>query len=299
MAAPVQTEAKSIRTDRSFDTGKIAGYSLALQAAANGIRFAVLDDKGHRFIVLGDLKNSAASFSAGLNEQVRSFENFLDGICTQVPWITGPFGNKRISWEGPHSTLVPAPLALREEMWEYLAFGHKLEAGETVLSDRLESPDAFNIFSVPEKIRELLSLRFGTGRLYHHSTSFIAGLLSDHAHRQGKPVLYAWLSGHAANLALADRDGLKIHNRFAYTAPEDVIYYLIYILQQFSVDPATARVVLTGQVSVEDALWKQLGKYIGDPVILPGIPDIHPGKDLEDAPVHEWFPLLNLFRCGS
>jgi hypothetical protein len=184
-------------------------------------------------------------------------------------------------------------------MWEYLAFGHKLEAGETVLSDRLESPDAFNIFSVPEKIRELLSLRFGTGRLYHHSTSFITGLLSDHTHRQGKPVLYAWLSGHAANLALADRDGLKIHNRFPYTAPEDVIYYLIYILQQFSVDPATARVVLTGQVSVEDALWKQLGKYIGDPVILPGIPDIHPGKDLEDAPVHEWFPLLNLFRCGS
>jgi hypothetical protein len=299
MAVPGQTVTKYLKSDRSFDKERLGDYSLALQAGVNAIRFAVLDEKGTHIIALGELENSHAVSTAGLNEQVRSFGTFLDAVCETVPWIVEPFGRIRLAWEGPNSTLVPAALAVQEEMWEYLAFGHKLEAGETVLTDRLTVPDAFNVFSVPEKIRELLTTRFSCPHLCHHTTAFLAGVLADIHHRQSKPALYAYLSGGAVNLAMADRDGLKIHNRFPFSAPEDVIYYMIYVLQQFSVEPGHARIVLTGQITPADPLWALLGKYVGDPVILPGIADIFPGKDLEEAPIHEWFPLLNLSRCGS
>lgn len=299
MVVPGQTVTKYLKTDRTFDKARLPDYALALQAGVNMMRFAVLDEKGTRCLALGGFANSFALVSVGLNEQVRSFGSFLDGVCETVPWLESQFGRKRIAWEGPNSTLVPAEMAIQDEMWEYLAFGHKLEAGEAVLTDRMEFPDAFNIFSVPEKIREMLVARFNTPKLFHHSTAFLSGALADFAHRQGKPALYAYLSANAVNMALADRDGLKIHNRFPYSAPEDVIYYMIYILQQFAVEPEHARIILTGQVTTADPLWALLGKYVGDPVILPGIADIHPGRDLEEAPIQEWFPLLNLFRCGS
>ena len=48
---------------------------------------------------------------------------------------------------------------------------------------------------------------------------------------------------------LIDRQGLRFHNRFSCSAPEDAIYYMIYVLQQFGVDPEQARVILAGQVT--------------------------------------------------
>ncbi len=299
MGIPGQTVTSYFRTDRSFDKSKVSGYGLVIQAGVQAIRLAVLDDKGSRCIALGEFGNTLVTASAGLNDQVRSFEPFLDGVCEAVPWITDPFGSKWLAWTGPGSTLVPAPLASEGEMWEYLAFGHKVEAGETVLIDRLPEPDAFNIFSIPEKIRELLSLRFALTHLAHHSTAFIAGALADFRHRTGKPVLYAWLTEGSANLALISSEGLLIHNRFSFSAPEDVIYYLIYLLQQFGIEPEHGRVILTGEVTRAGPLWHLLGKYVAEPLILPGIAGIHPAKDLEEAPLHSWFIPLNLPLCGS
>jgi len=230
---------------------------------------------------------------------VRSFGSFLAGACEAVPWLCGSFARRWVAWEGMSSTLVPPPMLVPGEKWEYLSFGHRIEAGETVLYDRLSVPDAFNIYSVPEKIRELLAARFGPLTMFHYSTPFIAGAVADHARHQGRQVLYACLSERVLDLAFVDRQGLRFHNRFACSAPEDAIYYMIYVLQQFAADPEQARVILTGQVSASDRLFALLGKYVGNPAILPAIHDVHPCKDLEDAPLHEWFPVLNLFRCGS
>lgn len=299
MVVPGQTVTKYYKADRSFDSAKLIGSTLAFQAGVNAIRFAVFEGQENRCVALGDFRNPMTAFSAGLNEQVRSFGTFLEGVCETVPWLCGPIGKKWLAWEGMNSTLVPPGMLVQAEQWEYLSFGHRIEAGETVLSDRLADPDAFNIYSVPEKIRELLTTKFGSTRLYHYTTPFLEGVIADYSRHHGKPVLYAWLSEQSVDLAFVDRSGLKFHNRFAYSAPEDAIYYMIYVLQQFSVDPEQARVILTGQISAADRLYALLSKYIGNPVIPSSFIDIQPCKDLEDAPLHEWFPLLNLVRCGS
>jgi hypothetical protein len=41
-----------------------------------------------------------------------------------------------------------------------------------------------------------------------------------------------------------------------------------------------------------------LSKYVGHPAIPVSVHEVHPSRDLEDAPLHAWFPLLNLFRCA-
>jgi hypothetical protein len=299
MVVPGQTVTRYYRADRSFDTARTAEYRLAIQAGIHAFRIAVLDEKGSRCIVLGEFGNTTATASASLTDQTKSFNTFLDGVLEAVPWLIQPFGKRWLTWTGPSSTLVPARLAVREEMWQYLAFGYKLEAGETVLSDRLENLDAYNVYSIPEKIRELLSLRFALTDLSHHTTPFIAGSMADFSHRPGRPILYSWISDSSVNLALVGNGGLLIHNRFAFSAPEDVIYYVIYILQQFAVEPQHARVILTGDVTSSGLLWTLLGKYVGEPLILPGIQGIHPARDLEEAPIHQWFIPLNLPICGS
>ncbi len=299
MVVPGQTVTNYLKTDRAFDPGNLAGSALALQAGIETIRFAVLADDERRCIALGDFRNNKVPLSAGFNEQVKSFGTFLDGVLEAVPWLTEPFVKNRVAWEGPSSTLVPSDLLVEGETWEYLSFSHRIEAGETVLSDRMKEPSAFNIFSVPEKIRESLAERFRPAGIRHHSTAFIAGALADHAHHQGKPVLYAYLWGQVIDLVFIDRDGLKFQNRFTCSSPEDGIYYILYVLQQFTVDPAHARVFLTGGIMEGDRLFSLLGKYVGHPSIPGSVHDIHLHGDLSDAPVHQWFTVLNLFRCGS
>jgi len=298
MLLPGQPLTKYLKTDRSFDPANTAGLTLAIQAGANAIRGAVFEGTENRCIALADFSNTTTAGSSGLTEQVRSFTGFREGVCDTVPWLCGPFAKRWLAWEGKSSTLVPSDLMIPGEKWEYLSFGHRIEAGETVLSDRLSTPDAFNVYSMPEKIRELIISKFGSVGFFHYTTPLIAGALADHGRHLGKPVLYAYLSEQVIDLVLVDRSGLKFHNCFPCTAPEDAIYYIIYVLQQFSVDPEHAKVLLTGQVSAGDRLFVLLGKYVGNPAIPLSVHEVHPSKDLEEAPLHAWFPLLNLFRCA-
>ena len=299
MVIPGQTVVRNLRTCQGFGDAMAGSASLCVVAGVEAIRFAVLEGDDNRCLALGDLRNNTASVSAGLNEQVRSFSTFLDGACEAVPWLCGPFQRRWIAWEGMSSTLVPPSVMTPGERWEYLSFGHRMEAGETVLYDRLAVPDAFNIFSVPERIREMLASRFGVASLFHYSTPLIAGAVADHHRHQGRQALYAWLTERVLDLVLIDRQGLRFHNRFSCSAPEDAIYYMIYVLQQFGVDPEQARVILAGQVTESDRLVTLLGKYVGHPSVMNSVPDIRPCKELAEVPVHAWFPVLNLFRCGS
>lgn len=296
MIAPSLTITKTMITDRLFLPGKQSQYSLALQAGIRGVRLAVLDETGKNCLALGDLKNTMLTTGSGLTEQVRTFGSFLGGLEETVPWLFQPFARQKICWEGDTSALVPSAMLVPGNVWEYLSFGHRLEAGETVLFDPVTPLDAVNIFSIPEKIREMLTLKFNTQQICHLSTAFLSGALEDSRRMEDRPVLYTWLSGQSVDLALIGPGGLKIHNRFPYAATEDVVYYVLYILQQFAVAPEIARVILTGQLEPSGILPELLGKYVNEIIVPETVAGITPGKDLEQAPIHEWYPLFNLFH---
>ena len=299
MVIPGRIDKKVLIADRMFDPSKASQYTLLCQAGLNGMKLAVLDEKAGLCLALGDLRNDLAEVSAALPEQVRSFSAFMESAPEVVSWLPLSFGRTVCSWEGPSSTLVPEAMLVPGDMWEYLSFGHKVEAGETVMSDRLPDIGAVNVYAVPEKIREMLTRVLGVSRLFHFSTAFLEGALTDHLRYPERSVLYVYLSGESAEVALTGRNGLMIHNRFVCSAPEDVVYYLLYVLQQFAVPSGKATVILTGQITAADHLFELLGTYIGDPVIPKKINDIHCGKDLENVPVQEWFTLLNLLHCVS
>lgn len=291
MTEPGPSIVPYLKTARSFDAGHCTEYRLNLQASIGTILFSVLNEAGDRCLALGSVRDLARG-SGGLVEQVRSFTSFLHRVMETMPWLEGPFCKKQIIWEGSASTLIPAELMIREHMWEYLAFSHKLEAGETVLSDELEHPAAFNVFSVPEKIRELLTNRFSTDRMTHFSTHFITGILNDYKRRQEHPVLYALISENHLDVALAGPEGLRIHNRFFFVTPEDVIYFLLSVLQQFSIEPQDARIALAGQVEAGSHLMELLEKYAGHTELLSAPPSVHVEKEIQDAPVRKWFCTL-------
>jgi len=299
MVIPGRIEKKLLVADRLFDPSKASQYTLLCQAGLSGMKLAVVDEKTGLCLALGDLRNDLAEASSALPDQVRSFSAFMESAPEVVSWLPLSFGRTVCSWEGPSSTLVPATLLVPGDMWEYLSFGHKVEAGETVMSDQLPDIGAVNVYAVPEKIREMLTRVLGVSRLFHFSTAFLEGALADHLRYPERPVLYVYLTGQSAEVALIGRNGLMIHNRFVCSAPEDVVYYLLYVLQQFAVPSGKATVVLTGRITAADHLFELLGTYIGDPVIPQKIKDIHGGKALENVPAQEWFTLLNLLRCVS
>lgn len=282
-----------LKTGPSFDRSRCEEYTLGFQAGIHRIQIAICDSDSSRCLALADLRNPMVPVSGGLVEQSRSMTSFVDRVTELVPWTLEPFRRKVILWEGSVSTLVPEEMMLKEERWEYLAFGHRLEAGEAVLSDRLGSLKAFNLFTIPEKVRELLSMRLQQEEIRHVSSPLIGSALKEGNRHPGKPLMHTFLSEKHMDIVLIRDKELLLHNRYSYITPEDCIYYILYVIQQFGIEPGEVRVMMTGLVAEESPLWKLVKTYTGHPEIVASIHGLHVDKGLEEVPLQAWYCLLN------
>jgi Protein of unknown function (DUF3822) len=80
---------------------------------------------------------------------------------------------------------------------------------------------------------------------------------------------------------------------YSYTAPEDIVYYLLRIVQQFALSAEEVTVILSGLIDKESALYKELYQYFLQ-IELRSV-----SWNTGDYPAHFFSSLNDLARCES
>jgi hypothetical protein len=63
-------------------------------------------------------------------------------------------------------------------------------------------------------------------------------------------------------IAAKSNNNLLFYNVFSFENNEDVLYYLLFMMEQFSLNPLSTRLLIGGQVQTNDSLIISIKKYI-------------------------------------
>lgn len=98
-------------------------------------------------------------------------------------------------------------------------------------------------------------------------------------------------------IAAKEKNDLLFYNVFSYENNEDVLYYLLFMMEQFNLNPLQIKLMISGQVQTNDALLLSIKKYIKQVSFVVHASDLKLEGELAKLPQHHYFTLLNQHLC--
>lgn len=164
-----------------------------------------------------------------------------------------------------------------------------------VLSEKIFGREIYTIYRIPREIHTLLQRKFSAGKYWH----FYSLLLYSTAENKTADANYFRLYFYPDKFIVAVFNGNEpqLLQSYYYQVPEDVSYYLLNICKQFSIDPASVNLYLSGLIDADSALYNELYRYflnIGWDVSGTAA---WKNDKLAEYPAHYFSPLLQMALC--
>lgn len=165
-----------------------------------------------------------------------------------------------VTYSHPLYTLVPRAHFQKERLSDYLKYNVRLLPTDELSYDQLDNRE-INLVYVPfTNINNFLFDQFGTFSYHHFATFFIDECvnLNDPEIQQ---VFIRIFPTHFV-LAAFEEGKLLLCNSFDYFAPEDLVYYVLFVLEQLKFDPETLDLKLSGAIQEDTVAFELLYTYV-------------------------------------
>jgi hypothetical protein len=173
---------------------------------------------------------------------------------------------------------------------------HPVKPNEELLAEPVFDLGPVTLMLIPDYIRENCLKIFPNAVLRSAPAVFVKGVLRKHSQLIVRQI---FINLHPEYFELTVIQGLRLLylNSFTYSAPSDVLYYVVFVLEQLGFVPSEQDVVLMGNISETSAITEQLKLYCGSVKFAekPDGPDY--GVDFSDVRWFQHFTLLNLPLC--
>ena len=90
---------------------------------------------------------------------------------------------------------------------------------------------------------------------------------------------------------------LLLYNIFSTKSDEDILYYLMFSVEQFKLDPNSLKLCVAANRETNDELFKTLKRYIKNVNFAVSDKIIERTETFETIPHHYYFTLLNRLLC--
>jgi hypothetical protein len=157
--------------------------------------------------------------------------------------------------------LVPLPLFEESRASEYLKFNSKILATDYIAHDLLENQDIAVVYVPLVNINNYFFEKYGSFQYYHGTTVLLKSILNIERHSIVSKV-YLHLRKEEVDCILIDNASLQLCNTYSFKTPEDLVYYILFCLEQKNLDPNEIPVYLSGDIEKGDANYEILYTYI-------------------------------------
>jgi hypothetical protein len=189
--------------------------------------------------------------------------------------------------------LLPLAFGNENDVKEYLQFSSGETNGKLVFSHKVG--DLRFGYALSAELCRVLEKNFNAVFIRHAGAVNLSLFFNHRSFTNTQVGLF--LGEHVMELALKKNEKLVYYNVLKWSTHEDVLYYLLFALEQFGFDPAQSSLALIGEIPMDAEFVKTLKKYIkttvgavtGEPVKL--------HKELAQLPGHYYFTLFNQHTC--
>ena len=91
---------------------------------------------------------------------------------------------------------------------------------------------------------------------------------------------------------------LNYCNSFPFRSPEDMVYYLIFVMEQMNLNPEAVPLVLLGDTERKSSVYDLLYRYIRTIEFAARNETFNYSYLLDDLPGHSFYTLFNSEQCG-
>lgn len=190
-------------------------------------------------------------------------------------------------------TLCPTAFYKSENNRTLLEFNNGSVNDKIVLEDDI-NPEIKLIYAIDEALKSTLDLLFPNHQL-KHTLTVLSKLMLQSEELVKENIL---LSVHANHIEIIVKQDQKfvLANQYAIKTQEDILYYILFILEQYQLNPLTARITLIGNIDSQSPLISSLKKYIKNVNLAIGNKSIN-WSSISGSPQHFNYTLLNRLFC--
>jgi hypothetical protein len=101
----------------------------------------------------------------------------------------------------------------------------------------------------------------------------------------------------SVEMAARNAKTILFYNVFDFETNEDILYYLLFIMEQNGLNPSSVRLRIAAQKPADDEIIKTLKRYVREVDLCVHDKSIQLTGELLRQPSHYFFPLLNQHLC--
>jgi hypothetical protein len=190
-------------------------------------------------------------------------------------------------------TIVPESYSDAIEIKELLTFSTGLSE---IKNPHFHTINNINFcYSFDQELIQNLEKTFAQAIIKHSGAINIELLFSNHSLINCD--LFLIINDGLIEIAAKSNNNLLFYNVFSFENNEDVLYYLLFMMEQFSLNPLSTRLLIGGQVQTNDSLIISIKKYIKHVEFVVHNSNLKLEGELNKLPQHFYFTLLNQYLC--
>jgi hypothetical protein len=283
--------------DRLFDQSLTHQYNLSIRLNPDGLSFSVYSLPHKKYIALESFRFPATFQHSGSALATAVYLDHIARAIDEKPWLVSEFKHRLVICNSKTYTLVPDPLFDSEKKADYLRFVHTVQPEDIILAAKLQSIDSHLVFGINNKIFNELNNWFPDTRLVHHAAALLESILPVFKHAEPSDVVFVNVNKKLMDVLVLRDNSLHFINSFDWRASSDIVYFLLFVLDQHSLNPVKINVLLMGEIEEGDDNHQLIGKYVRNVDFLTRHEPFTKGYALELIATSRFYDLLNPALC--
>lgn len=190
-------------------------------------------------------------------------------------------------------TLCPTSFYELDNARTLLEFNCGDIGNDLVLADEINASIKL-IYSVNESMKSVLDKLFPQHQLKHNNTVLARLMLNSEGLSKENMLIY--IREHTIEIIVKQNQQLLLANQYSIKTNEDVLYYILFIFEQYQLNPSNALLTVIGNLETNSELMLTLKKYVKHVRLGIGHKTLN-WQHLTGMPQHYNYTLLNRLFC--
>tara|TARA_R110002049_G_scaffold202300_4_gene372810 strand:+ start:1309 stop:2166 length:858 start_codon:yes stop_codon:yes gene_type:complete len=279
---PVFHQFDQSRTEESKNN-----YHLSLQISIDGFCFALFHLQERKYIGIAEyVIPSSTNILVG---------DFIASIILNDPWLTGDFKSVSVGLSISKNTLIPLALFEENQLTNYLELNSGIDSIGHPGYDRLLKTESVNCYSQDLQLANIISYYYPSAQFIHQNSTLIEATAQV---TNKQPFIHIQFNRMNIDLAVFIENQLHLQNSFDYKTTEDVIYYLLYVMEQLALSQEKTILYISGNIVKDSNVYQLLYKYIKDIELVELPKQVEYSQPIRLAEPHHYYLLIQQYLCA-
>ena len=275
-----------------FNVDHLSQYSLYFLLGKQHFKFCVLDTKSSACLLLED-------YLIGTNDQPDETVDTLRVIFESHHLLNAGFWNSvKLAFLNPKSVLVPNQMFDKDTLPAYLKMNCKVDPNDGYYYFKHNTGKMVNVFAADKQLVKWFKDQYPNLNIHllHYSSALIEGVpRQSDASRLKSMSLFVNID--STEILVHENDKLLYCNQFSYQTPEELLNYVMVVMDQLALDPNVSKVQLWGNINNQSEYFKVLYQYIRNISFGKRPSVIKFSFEFDEIDEHQYFDLFGLYYC--